>query len=204
MLPTFLAAPTRIAAAGNKPKLIDEFIGKVNSATAAASVAQMRSPGGWVEPGQTPDFDEFTVVLKGSLRVEFEGGFMDVASGQAVIAHGYPRLTKDMDLWVRPAASNGARVLAALAAFGAASAGLTPEQFEDPRTLLMLGREPFRVDILTDIPVTFDEAWDNRMLVTLDGVSVPVIGKRELIRNKRAVGRLQDLADAEQLELLDD
>lgn len=125
--------------------------------------------------------------------------------GQAVIAHGYPRLTKDMDLWVRPAASNGARVLAALAAFGAASAGLTPEQFEDPRTLLMLGREPFRVDILTDIPgVTFDEAWDNRMLVTLDGVSVPVIGKRELIRNKRAVGRLQDLADAEQLELLDD
>jgi hypothetical protein len=125
--------------------------------------------------------------------------------GQAVIAHGYPRLTKDMDLWVRPTSSNGARVVAALAAFGAAPDALTPEQFEDPRTLLMLGREPFRVDILTDIPgVTFDEAWAARIFVTLDGVRVPVIGKRELIKNKRAVGRLQDLADAEHLELLDE
>jgi hypothetical protein len=109
-----------------------------------------------------------------------------------------------MDLWVRPTASNGVCVLAALAAFGATPEGLEPAQFEDPRTLLMLGREPFRVDILTDIPgVTFDESWSHRIHVTLDGVSVPVIGKRELINNKRAVGRLQDLADVEQLELLD-
>ena len=128
-----------------------------------------------------------------------------IVGGQAVIAHGYPRLTKDMDLWVRPTARNGACVLAALAAFGAAPGGLVPEQFEDPRTLLMLGREPFRVDILTDIPgVSFDESWNQRIYVTLDGVSVPVIGKRELIKNKRAVGRLQDLADVEQLELLDE
>lgn len=127
-----------------------------------------------------------------------------LVGGQAVIAHGYPRLTKDMDLWVRPTADNGERVLAALAAFGSGLEGLTPRHFEDPRTLLMLGREPFRVDILTDIPgVTFDEAWSSRIHVTLDGVEVPVIGKAELIKNKRAVGRLQDLADAEELEKLD-
>jgi hypothetical protein len=124
-----------------------------------------------------------------------------VVGGQAVIAHGYPRLTKDMDLLVRPTASNGSRILAALAAFGAGSESLAPQQFEDPRTVLMLGREPFRVDILTDIPgVTFDEAWSSRIYVTLDQVMLPVIGKAQLIKNKRAVGRLQDLADAEELE----
>jgi len=81
---------------------------------------------------------------------------------------------------------------------------LTPKQFEDPRTLLMIGREPFRVDILTELPgVTFDQAWDSRIYVTLDGVQLPVIGKADLIKNKRAVGRLQDLADAEELEKLD-
>jgi hypothetical protein len=127
-----------------------------------------------------------------------------LVGGQAVIAHGYPRLTKDMDLWVRPTAANGARVLAALTAFGAESTELTPAHFEDPRTLLMLGREPFRVDILTNIPaVTFAEAWDSRIYVTLDDVELPVIGKAQLIKNKRAVGRLQDLADAEELEKVD-
>ena len=86
-MPTFIAQPTRVEAAGNKPKLIDEYIGRVNSATSAASIAHMRSPGGWVEPGQTPDFDEFTVVLRGTLRVEHQGGSMDVAAGQAIITH---------------------------------------------------------------------------------------------------------------------
>jgi len=86
-VPTFIAQPTRIEAAGNKPKLIDEYIGRVNSATSAASIAHMRSPGGWLEPGQTPDFDEFTVVLRGTLRVEHRDGSMDVAAGQAVITH---------------------------------------------------------------------------------------------------------------------
>ena len=86
-MPTLIAAPTRVEAAGNKPKLIDEYIGRVNSGTSAASVAHMRSPGGWQEPGQTPEFDEFTVVLRGVLRVEYEGGQMDVRAGQAVIAH---------------------------------------------------------------------------------------------------------------------
>src|SRR4051794_18655469 len=92
-VPTFIAAPTRVEAAGNKPKLIDEYIGRVNSATSAASVAHMRSPGGWQEPGQTPEFDEFTIVLRGTLQVEHRsGGTLDVRTlnvraGQAVIAH---------------------------------------------------------------------------------------------------------------------
>ena len=86
-MPTIIPAPTRIQSAGNKPKLIDEYVGRVNSATSAASVAHMRSPGGWLEPGQTPEFDEFTLVLQGTLRVEYKGGFLDVHPGQAVIAH---------------------------------------------------------------------------------------------------------------------
>jgi ethanolamine utilization protein EutQ len=85
--PTLIPQPARVQAAGNKPKLIDEYIGRVNSSTSTVSVAHMRSPGGWQEPGQTPDFDEFTVVVKGSIRVEYTGGSLDVRAGQAVIAH---------------------------------------------------------------------------------------------------------------------
>ena len=86
-MPTFIAKPTRIEAAGNKPKLIDEFIGRVNSATTQTSIAHMRSPSGWQEPGQTPAFDEFTVVLRGMLRVEHRAGYLDVHAEQAVIVH---------------------------------------------------------------------------------------------------------------------
>ncbi|MDQ6705696.1 MAG: cupin [Acidobacteriota bacterium] len=86
-VPTLISAPTRVAPAGNKPKLIDEYIGRVNSGSSAASVAHMRSPGGWIEPGQTPDFDEFTIVLHGLVRVEHRAGAIDVRGGQAVIAH---------------------------------------------------------------------------------------------------------------------
>jgi ethanolamine utilization protein EutQ len=86
-MPTLIAQPTRIQAVGNKPKLIDEYIGRVNSKTEATSVAHMRSPEGWVEPGQTPEFDEFTIVLKGVLRVEHKQGLLDVHAGQAVIVH---------------------------------------------------------------------------------------------------------------------
>ena len=85
-MPVLLSKPARVTAAGNKPKLIDEDIGRVNSETTEVSVAHMRSPGGWIEPGQTPDFEEYTVVLKGVLRVEYKGGAMDVPAGQAVIA----------------------------------------------------------------------------------------------------------------------
>lgn len=86
-MPTLIPQATRIQAAGNKPKIIDEYVGRVNSKTSSTSVAHMRSPGGWLEPGQTPEFDEFTIVLKGTLRVEHKEGFIDVQAGQAVIAH---------------------------------------------------------------------------------------------------------------------
>jgi ethanolamine utilization protein EutQ len=86
-MPTLIPEPTRIRCAGNKPKLIDEYIGRVNSKTSAVSVAHMRSPGGWEEPLQTPEFEEFTIVLKGMLRVQHQHGEMDVRAGQAVVAH---------------------------------------------------------------------------------------------------------------------
>ena len=86
-MPTLIPQPTRIHAAGNKPKIIDEYIGRVNSKTSGASVAHMRSPQGWLEPGQTPEFDEFTIVLKVTLRLEHKAGTLDVHAGQAVVAH---------------------------------------------------------------------------------------------------------------------
>lgn len=84
-MPRLIDAPTRITAAGNKPKLIDEYVGRVNTKDDAVSVAHMRSPGGWVEPGQRPTFREITVVIRGSLRVEHEGGATDVPAGKAII-----------------------------------------------------------------------------------------------------------------------
>jgi mannose-6-phosphate isomerase-like protein (cupin superfamily) len=85
-MPTLIANPSVVKAAGNKPKVIEEFIGRVNSGTEGVSIARMRSPGGWVEPGQTPEFDEYTLVLRGVLRVTSRSGSLDVAAGQAVIA----------------------------------------------------------------------------------------------------------------------
>ena len=89
-MPTLIEQPTRIQAAGNMPKLIDEYIGRVNTPggkTPDISVAHMRSPAGWVEPGQTPEFQEYTLVLRGRLRVEHKGGSFEVSAGQAIIAH---------------------------------------------------------------------------------------------------------------------
>jgi mannose-6-phosphate isomerase-like protein (cupin superfamily) len=86
-MPTHITTPTRIEAAGNKPKIIDEYLGRVNSRMEALSIAHMKSPPGWIEPGQTPEFEEYTVVLKGMLRVAYRGGHLDVHAGQAVIAH---------------------------------------------------------------------------------------------------------------------
>jgi mannose-6-phosphate isomerase-like protein (cupin superfamily) len=82
-----IAKPTVVAAAGNKPKIIEEFIGRVNSKTSKVSVARMKSPAGWLEPGQTPEFDEYTLVIHGMLRVSTANGAIDVHAGEAVIAH---------------------------------------------------------------------------------------------------------------------
>ncbi|MDY6940362.1 MAG: cupin domain-containing protein [Cyanobacteriota bacterium] len=103
-MPQLIPNPTRIESAGNKPKLIDEYIGRVNTQTEGVSVARMTSPSGWMEPGQRPEFDEFTVVLKGTLRVEYEGGQFDVAAGQAIIAH--------RGEWVRYSTPDGAEYIA--------------------------------------------------------------------------------------------
>jgi mannose-6-phosphate isomerase-like protein (cupin superfamily) len=86
-MPTLIERPTRITAAGNKPKIIEEVIGRVNSQTEAVSIAHMKSPTGWIEPGQTPEFDEYTYVIKGTLRVTYRDGALHVPAGQAVITH---------------------------------------------------------------------------------------------------------------------
>jgi mannose-6-phosphate isomerase-like protein (cupin superfamily) len=86
-MPKFIEAPTVITAAGNLPKKIEEYVGRVNSSTDAVSIARMQSPSGWIEPGQTPEFDEYTVVLRGLLRVTTRKGTLDVTAGQAVITH---------------------------------------------------------------------------------------------------------------------
>jgi mannose-6-phosphate isomerase-like protein (cupin superfamily) len=113
-MPELIAGPSRVEAAGTKPKLIDEYVGRVNTGEERVSVAHMRSPEGWVEPGQRPGFDEYTVVLDGCLRVESEGAEpFDVRAGQAVLVRGGE--------WVRystPEAGGAAYVAVCLPAFG--------------------------------------------------------------------------------------
>src|ERR1044072_9691945 len=87
-MPELIENPSRVEAAGTKPKLIDEYAGRVNNGEDRVSVAHMRSPSGWVEPGQRPDFDEYTVVLRGVLHVEHEGGEMDRRAGQGSLLRG--------------------------------------------------------------------------------------------------------------------
>jgi ethanolamine utilization protein EutQ (cupin superfamily) len=103
-MPTLIESPSRVEAAGTKPKLIDEYVGHVNTGETRVSVAHMRSPAGWVEPGQRPDFDEYTVVLDGRLRVEHEDGELDVRAGQAVLVPGGE--------WVRYSTPEGASYVA--------------------------------------------------------------------------------------------
>ena len=91
-MPTHITSPSRITAAGTKPKLIDEYVGRVNSADAAVSIAHMRSPAGWEEPAQTPEFDEYTLVLRGLLHVEHEAGALDIRAGEAVVVRAGERV----------------------------------------------------------------------------------------------------------------
>jgi ethanolamine utilization protein EutQ (cupin superfamily) len=103
-MPNLIESPARVEAAGTKPKLIDEYVGRVNTGEDRVSVAHMRSPAGWVEPGQLPDFDEYTVVLDGVLRVEHDDGALDVRAGQAVLVPGGE--------WVRYSTPEGASYIA--------------------------------------------------------------------------------------------
>ena len=103
-MPEFIEAPSRVEAAGTKPKLIDEYAGRVNTGEERVSVAHMRSPAGWVEPGQRPEFDEYTLVIGGRVVVEYEGGSMEVAAGQAVLTRAGE--------WVRYSTPDGAEYVA--------------------------------------------------------------------------------------------
>jgi quercetin dioxygenase-like cupin family protein len=103
-MPELIAQPARVEAAGTKPKLIDEHVGRVNTGEERLSLAHMRSPAGWVEPGQQPDFDEYTLVLSGLLKVDYEGGALEVAAGQAVLARAGE--------WVRYSTPEGAEYVA--------------------------------------------------------------------------------------------
>jgi len=119
----------------------------------------------------------------------------------ALAAHGLPRATGDIDLWVRCEVQNSQRVIEALARFGAPMAEVSVDDFRSPGVVFQIGVAPRRVDILTSIDgVEFDQAWPHRIEAELEGLRVPVISREHLVRNKRASGRPKDLADASWLE----
>lgn len=125
-----------------------------------------------------------------------------VVGAHAVAVHGVPRATGDLDLWVRPTPENAQRVWAALKTFGAPLHDLTPEDLARPGIVFQIGIVPCRIDILTQITgVDFGSAWRGKTELAIEGVRVSVIGRNELLANKRATGRPKDLADIAALEL---
>jgi hypothetical protein len=126
-----------------------------------------------------------------------------VVGAHAMAVHGVPRATGDFDIWVRPSRENAERILNALREFGApvAEHGITIPDLEAPDTVYQIGLPPRRIDLMTGISgVEFEDAWESRVFVHLEGHQVPVIGRSELIQNKRASGRTKDLVDLEILE----
>lgn len=141
------------------------------------------------------DFDEMLAALSAA-AAEFL-----VVGAYAVAVHGRPRATGDLDLWVRPSAENAARVWQALVAFGAPLSELTPADLVRPDVVFQIGVPPSRIDLMTGLSgITFDEAWPRRVLVSVSGRTVAVLGREDLIRNKKATGRPRDLADVAELE----
>ncbi len=135
-----------------------------------------------------------------SALVEAQAEFL-VVGAHALAAHGVPRATGYLDIWVRGDEKNAGRVLRALEAFGAPLYDLTREDLARPGTVFQIGVAPSRIDILTSISgVGFDEAWPYRVTIDIGGLAVPVLGKREFVANKRAVGRPRDLSDLDLLE----
>jgi Nucleotidyl transferase of unknown function (DUF2204) len=133
---------------------------------------------------------------------EFVASFLDhdvqflVVGGYALAAHGLPRYTGDLDVWIALNPNNAANVLEALSAFGFGDVGLTLDDFLEPDRVTQLGYPPLRIDILNSIEgVTFDQSWERRMDVELDTLVVPFIGREDLIANKRRANRPQDVAD---------
>lgn len=141
------------------------------------------------------DFAEMLSALSG------EGAEFLVVGAFALSAHGYSRATGDIDLWVRPSPENAGRVMTALRKFGAPLHDLHEEDLLEPGTVFQIGVAPLRVDILTSIDgVEFEDAWKAREFHAVDGVTLPCLARRDLIRNKRATGRPQDRVDADLLE----
>jgi hypothetical protein len=135
-----------------------------------------------------------------SALIEARAEFL-VVGAHALAAHGVPRATGDLDIWVRNDLENADRVLAALAAFGAPLSDLTRDDLIRPGTVFQIGVPPSRIDILTSISgVSFDEASPNHVTVNVAGFAIPVLGKNDFIANKRAVGRPKDLSDLDLLE----
>ena len=119
----------------------------------------------------------------------------------AVAAHGHPRAPGDLDLWVRPDAETAPKVYRVLAEFGAPLHDLTVDDLATPGMVFQIGIEPSRIDILTAISgVAFDDAWENKLNIELDDIKLNIIGRDDLIVNKRACGRPKDIADAETLD----
>jgi hypothetical protein len=142
-----------------------------------------------------PDFVEMLSGLSAA------GAEFLVVGAHALAAHGLPRATGDLDIWVRADNENAPRVLEALRRFGAPLFNLTLEDLTKPGTVFQIGTAPARIDILTGLSgISFEEAWPRRTTVRIGELSVGVIGRDDLIRNKRATGRPQDVLDAERLE----
>ena len=143
------------------------------------------------------DFYEFFASL-----IEHDVRFL-VIGGYAMAAHGHPRFTKDLDVWVWMEPTNSAAVVAALEAFGFGSLGLSADDFSRPDTVVQLGYPPERIDLLTTPSgVTFEDCWRERLTLTVGGLDIPVLGLRGLIENKLAAGRDQDLLDVAVLRRL--
>src|SRR5207244_5479728 len=124
-----------------------------------------------------------------------------IVGAHALAAHGLPRATGDLDLWVRPTAANAERVLAALRSFGAPLFDLTREDLTRAGTVFQIGMVPCRIDILTSVSgLEFDAAWEGRLGLEVEGLSVACLGRADLVANKRAAGRPKDLADVATLE----
>jgi hypothetical protein len=124
-----------------------------------------------------------------------------LVGGYAMGAHGYPRATKDIDIWVWADTANSAKVFHTLAKFGAPMGNVSPLDFSEAGVVFQIGVPPNRVDIITDLSgVDFKTCWGNRIVVSIDGLDIPVIGRGDLIANKRALGRPQDQVDADILD----
>ncbi len=142
-----------------------------------------------------PDFRDMLSALSGT------GADFLVVGAYALAAHGMPRATADIDLWVRPNRENAERVMNALRQFGAPLFDLTVDDLSEPGTVFQIGVAPRRIDILTRISgVDFDEAWEDRRIIDFAGVVIPTLSRRHLLQNKQATGRPKDAADIDWLE----